>query len=102
MAGRYRYTRSSLEPSPHLNPDPNPNPNPSPNPNPNPDPNPNSSPTPHCPQVRKGDLLYMDEGVHFCAAVGSTLARGATRAFPHQVRVGLRDRVGLGIGIGLG
>ena len=50
----------------------------------------------------KGDLLYMDEGVHFCAAVGSTLARGATRAFPHQVRVGLRDRLGLGIGIGLG
>ena len=36
------------------------------------------------------------------AAVGSTLARGATRAFPHQVRGGLRDRVGLGIGIGLG
>ena len=52
--------------------------------------------------MRKGDLLYMDEGVHFCAAVGSTLARGATRAFPHQVRVGLRDRLGLGIGIGLG
>ena len=43
--------------------------------------------------VRKGDLLYMDEGVHFCAAVGSTLARGATRAFPHQDYAALEEQL---------
>ena len=34
--------------------------------------------------VRKGDLLYMDAGVSFCAAVGSTLSRGAARTFAHN------------------
>ena len=43
--------------------------------------------------VRKGDLLYMDEGVHFTAAVGSALARGATRAFPHQDYAALEEQL---------
>merc|ERR1740117_2557836 len=43
--------------------------------------------------VRKGDLLYVDEGVHFCAAVGCTLARGATRAFPHQDYAALEEQL---------
>merc|ERR1719199_2315427 len=43
--------------------------------------------------VRKGDLLYMDDGVHFCAAVGSLLARGATRTFPHRDYAALEEQL---------
>ena len=34
--------------------------------------------------VRKGDLLFVDGGVHFTTAVGVRLARGALRSFAHN------------------
>jgi len=34
--------------------------------------------------VRKGDLLFVDDGVHFTAAVGTRLARGSVRPFAHN------------------
>ena len=34
--------------------------------------------------VRKGDVLFYDEGIHFTTATGVRLARGTSRAFPHN------------------
>jgi len=34
--------------------------------------------------VRKGDLLFVDDGVHFTTAVGVRLARGEVRSFAHN------------------
>jgi len=34
--------------------------------------------------VRKGDLLFVDDGIHFTGAVGTRLARGALRPFAHN------------------
>ena len=34
--------------------------------------------------VRKGDVLFYDEGIHFTTATGVKLSRGTSRAFPHN------------------
>jgi serine palmitoyltransferase len=34
--------------------------------------------------VRKGDLLFVDDGIHFTGAVGTRLARGGVRPFAHN------------------
>jgi len=43
--------------------------------------------------VRKGDLLFVDEGVHFCAAVGVRLARGEARKFAHNSVSALEEQL---------